>query len=47
MTPVLISVSLLAVGIIAFVAVSLSRQLRLRRHLKRLRNMPLDSALER
>ncbi|HJZ92979.1 MAG TPA: hypothetical protein VKE40_19040 [Gemmataceae bacterium] len=40
--PVAVAVSAAVVGCIAVVAVSLVRQFRLRRHLKRLRTVPLE-----
>lgn len=42
-TPVLIAASAIALGIISFTTVGLARQFRLRRHLKRLRTMPLEA----
>ena len=41
-TPVLIAGSAVVVGCIAFLSLSLTRQIRLRRHLKRLRTLPLE-----
>ena len=40
--PLLIAVSAAAVAGVSFVAVGLMRQYRLRRHLRRLRNLPLE-----
>jgi len=41
--PVLVIVSAVAVGFVAFTTLSLMRQLRLRRHLNRLRTLPLEA----
>lgn len=40
--PVAVAVSALVIGCIAYVALSFFRQVRLRRHLNRLRTVPLD-----
>jgi len=41
-TPIVIAASAVAIGVIAYFTVSFSRQLRLRRHLRRLRTVPLE-----
>jgi uncharacterized integral membrane protein len=41
-TPILIAASAVAIGIITYLSLSFSRQIRLRRHLRRLRTVPLE-----
>jgi hypothetical protein len=45
--PVLVTVSAVAVGFVAFTALGLMRQLRLRRHLNRLRTLPIETGVRK